>query len=111
MQASQRVSVFQCHQPPASIALCSRRRRFAVAQGVQRGDPGPEIARIWRMSVSPYRKSQRTLLRSATSLRVNSIPHLRLAEKRSLHPRPNSDLDVERAAMSSCAFVTVGTWG
>ena len=51
MQASQRVSAFQCHQPPASIALCSWRRRFAVAQGVQtREYPGPEVARIWRMS-------------------------------------------------------------
>jgi hypothetical protein len=51
MQASQRVSAFQCHQPPASIVLCSWRRRFAVAQGVRRREyPGPEVARIWRMS-------------------------------------------------------------
>jgi hypothetical protein len=43
MQASQRVSAFQCHQPPASIALCSWRRRFAVAQGVRtREYPGPK---------------------------------------------------------------------
>jgi len=51
MQACRRVSAFQCHRPPASIALCSRRQRFAVAQGVQRRDLGPEIAGIWRMSV------------------------------------------------------------
>jgi hypothetical protein len=51
MQAGRRVSAFQCHRPPASIALCSRRQRFAVAQGVQRRDLGPEIAGIWRMSV------------------------------------------------------------
>ena len=37
-------------QPPASIALCSPRRRIPVA--VQRRDPLPETARIWRMSVN-----------------------------------------------------------
>jgi YVTN family beta-propeller protein len=28
-----------CRQPPASIAVCSQRRRFAVAQARRRGDP------------------------------------------------------------------------
>jgi hypothetical protein len=35
----------------ALIALCLRRRRFAVAEADQKRDPGLETAGIWRMSV------------------------------------------------------------
>jgi hypothetical protein len=38
-------------QPAASIALCSRRRRFAVARDGQKRDPGCETPGIWPMSV------------------------------------------------------------
>ena len=45
-------------QPSASIAFSSPRRRIAVAQAVQRRDPLPETAGIWRMSVNSRTRTQ-----------------------------------------------------
>ena len=44
VQAKRRVSASGRRQPPASMALCSWRRRFAVAQAGQKRDPGLETA-------------------------------------------------------------------
>jgi Transposase DDE domain group 1 len=44
VEAKRRVSASGRRQPPASIALCSWRRRFAVAQAGQKRDPGLEMA-------------------------------------------------------------------
>jgi hypothetical protein len=49
-RANKRVSAFQCRQSPASIALCSRRRRFVVAQAFTMRDIDPESGGIRRMS-------------------------------------------------------------
>jgi len=51
VQAKRRVSASGRRQPPASMALCSRWRRIAVAQGGQKRDPRPETAGIWRMGL------------------------------------------------------------
>jgi hypothetical protein len=51
MPANQRMPASRCPQGPASIAYCSAPDGFAVAQAVQRRDPGLEPPGIWRMSV------------------------------------------------------------
>jgi hypothetical protein len=43
-QAKRRVLASGRRQPPASMALCSRQRRFAIAQAGQKRDPGLETA-------------------------------------------------------------------
>ena len=44
MPANQRMPASRCPQGPASIAFCSALGGFAVAQAVQRRDPGLEAA-------------------------------------------------------------------
>jgi|SRR6516164_57479 len=44
MQAKRCVSALRGRQPPGSIASCSRRRQFAVAEDNRKGDPRLKIA-------------------------------------------------------------------
>jgi hypothetical protein len=44
MPANQRMPASRCPQGPASIAFCSVLGGFAVAQAIQRRDPGLETA-------------------------------------------------------------------
>jgi hypothetical protein len=60
MPANQRMQASRRPQEPASIAFCSALGGFAVAQAVQRRDPGLEIAGVWRMSAKADGRSRAT---------------------------------------------------
>ena len=79
LRLKQRVSAVRCHLSPLSIALCWRCARFAVAQAVQRRDPGLTTAGMWRMSDKEDSGRGRTIpLQSIGQLRRTPCKHFKL---------------------------------